>query len=842
MPGIFISYRNIKRSYAPMLIDRELARRFGPGNVFQAGRSNLPATHVPSAIKQWLEHCTLLIALIDPPWATEDLRLLHNPKDWVRREIAYALEHGKTMLPVLLDGAEMPKAKALPGDIAALTHNIALRMESRTADTDLLRLIGEVERLAPDLVLATLIDPEPPTPLDPAALLRAEYQVFPFRHRDELDELASWCLDSAGPPVLLVTGALGAGKTRLGLRLSARLRGLGWPAGLLSMPAPAEALSRLSEIGTPCLVVIDDAETRQEHVHAALRSLASAPKAPGRLLLLARSGGEWLEEFRNDRDDGVAALADSIQPLVLPPLRPAKDDFGVAWTALAGRLGLPAAAPPVPPPTADTMLEVQAAALAHLLGSHDLTGPPLHRIRALDLKHWERVAAAFGLPTRTRTLAEVMTVVTLFGAGTEQEADNLLAVLRAFQGAPRSTMDSCRDFLRTVLPGPAPLNPLQPEQLAEDQVADFLGSGYWLADVLSGVTDQQARTALIVLSRCLGRHPGLSGAVTEFLMAAPSRLLPLAMTSLPAIQEPALLVAPMTAALDHVPAAGLSGIVDALPQRSEALAWFAVAATERALAARRDAGITDVTTARLAGQLAARLAYLRDRPADAAAAARFAVSTLTSLGEQDTAVTAELAEAHATLALALDLDPAAREEAMAAGERAIADYRALPAEDRYSAALATALNNQSVRLQRTGLIQPALTAAAEASTLTRPLHEARPERFRSLHADVQDNLAVLTRLAGHPADALHLSREALTLRRVLAAARPDAYRPQLAGTLYNLGLLLAEQGQDLYEPHMLWTESLAIFDAVATREPERYSGQRDRVRNRLDARKAAGDD
>ena len=845
VPGIFINYRNASRSYALPLIDQELRRRFGPDNVFQATRSNLPGTSIPAEIMRWLRGCTLFIALIDPPWTGEDLYRLRDPNDWVRREIRYALDHGKQILPVLLDGAAMPKHRDLPDDIASMTDRAALRMCAGTADADLQRLVGEVERLTPDLVLATLTDlPLPdPEPGHEAALLRAEYEAVPFRPRRELDELAGWCADAAGSPVRLVTGPGGAGKTRLGLRLCARQRGMDWPAGLLSSSAPDTALGQLGTVGRPCLVVIDDAETRPAQVRAALRSLAIAPGAPSRLLLLARSGSGWLDQLRDDPDDRVAALADGIVPLRLAPVLPVPGDLEAVCDLFAERLKRPV--PPLPAglPAPATMLELQAAALAHLLPSGDPARPPLRRILALERDYWQRTAAASGLTSLSRRdLAEIMTAVTLFGASTEPEADALLASLRAFDGAPLSTRDSCRDMLRTVLPGPAPLNPLQPDQLGEDAVAGFLRSGGSLSGAVPHVTDQQSRHALVVLGRCLDRHLDAGDGVAAFLAAAPQRLLSLAMTALPAMPRPELLAERMGQSLGHVPPAGLDALVAALPQRSEALAGFAVAVTERALAAAHEACADDLTTARLSRLLATRLAYLGERAADAAAAARAAVGLLTALTITSPETNAELAEAHAALALALDMDPAGEVAARRAGGTAVEAYRALPAEGRRDAALATALNNQSVRLNRAGQGGAALILAIEARELTGPLHDERPARFRSLHADVLDTVSMLMTPSGQPEHAEHAAREALALRRTLAEARPDAYRPQLAGTLFNLGQILARRGGDPAEVRALWSESYAVLTDLAARQHERFGARRDVVRRRLDDLGPAGDD
>jgi hypothetical protein len=852
MSGVFINYRGIKRSFAPQLIDEGLSNRFGAEQVFEAGRSNRPASDIPTEIDRWLITCSVLIAIIDKGWI-DDIPLLSEPTDWVRKEIQYALAHSKHVIPVLLDGVSMPKARELPPEIAPLTKRIALWMEIRTARADLLRLIGEVERLAPDLVLASLTNPPLP-PLDPGArvsptaLLRPEYGMLPFRHRAECDQLVDWCGDADGPSVYLVTGPAGAGKTRLGLQLCAQLRGTGWSAGLLSLSAPPEALARLGEITTRCLVVIDDAEARPAQVGAALRALATTPASAGRLLLLARSGGDWLDRLADDEDDHLASLVEAIVPLPLVPLRATDQDFDAAFSAFAPfvlRSGEPV--PPVPAnrPAVGTVLEAQAAALAHLMQPDD-PAAPLARILQRERSHWRCTAATFGLPDLSRdNVAEIMTVVALFGATTEPEADGLLAALRTFRDGPVRDRDACRAMLRTLLPGTAPLNPMTPEQIAEDTVAGFLRSGRSLSDVVDSVTDPQLHRALIVLGRCLERYPDLGEPVTAFLARAPGRILPLAMTAVAALRRPELLAQRMYEALGAVATTELGRLVAVLPQRSEALARFALAVTEGALAASRENDIDAVATARLSRLFATRLGYLRERAGDAIEAAQHAVDRLTALA--DTApdlssdLHAELAEAYATLATALDLDPCRGADAMGAGGQAIARYRALPDGSRRDAGLAQALHHQSIRLTHAGDAVAGEAAAVEAYQLTGPLDAARPVRYRSLHTDIMDNRSTLLTRTGQLAAAERLARETLARRRTLAASRPDAYRPQLAGTLFNLGLILSQRDGHQIEVRTQWAESLAIFEDLAERWPDRFTQQRDRVREHLDRATASAD-
>jgi tetratricopeptide (TPR) repeat protein len=844
--GIFINHRGIDHSYAPVLVDRELTRRFGTDNVYLASRSNRAAVDFPLEIERRLTKSSLLIALIDQEWVGRDLPLLHQPGDWVRREIAWALEHGLHVLPLLLDGVRTPKTRDLPGDIAELTHRQALRMRVRTAHGDLARLVGEIEQLVPDLVLKTLMDPGPPPTTQPAALLRADYQVLPFRPREEIDHLADWCLNPANAQVRLVTGPLGEGKTRLGLRLAERLRGFGRPAGLLSASAPPAALERLGEITTPCLVVIDDAETRPEQVAAALRALAASPEAPSKLLLLARSTGSWLYQLLMDRDDRVAALVDSISPLPLTSLRPSPTDFVEACEGYARRLGMPIPDIPDHLPLSVTMLDVQAAALAHVIPGQEPVESPMRRVLQVERGRWLDVADSLGLPDPSeRRLSELVAAATLFGASTEDEADTLLAGLRTFRNVPADTIDNYRDFLRTVLPGPAPLNPLMPDRLGEDLIVALIVGGYPLGEAFDSASDAQAHSALISLGRCLPIESRLTGPVTDLLARAANRLVPLAMTALPALPRAEHLVTAMTTAADRiVEATALVRIVEALPQRSEDLGHFAVKVTERALVACEADGCDPIGTARLAGLLATRLAYLEERSDIAVAAASFAVAELSKVagsGEAAPELRAALAEAYAALALALDCVPSRGVEAVGAGDAAITWYRDLTSAGPYDGALATALNNQSIRLRHAGKIEAALATATEAHRLVAPLQRKKPAAYRSLHSDVLDTLAVVSERSGRPKDAERFGHEALKERRKLAEARPDAYPPQLADTLHNLGRILAWHG-DVLQARALLSESTARYDDLAARDPRRFTSKRDLARKHLDELRDLPDD
>ena len=144
-------------------------------------------------------------------------------------------------------------------------------------------------------------------------LLRAEYHVVPFDpgRQQDLDDLLVWCRGDSAKGIRLVTSAGGVGKTRLGIELADRLRLDGWHAGFLlhnADAAPAFAFDALFEADRHLLVVVDYAETRRATVEDLVRRLALHPSLHRRrILLLARSAGEWWDDLRT-RDGDVRDL------------------------------------------------------------------------------------------------------------------------------------------------------------------------------------------------------------------------------------------------------------------------------------------------------------------------------------------------------------------------------------------------------------------------------------------------------------------------------------------------------------------------------------------------------
>ena len=176
MAGIFISYRERdSKGWALSLRDR-LVEAFGEDKVF-LDKDALRAGKWKDQIERALGDCNVVLVVVGRGWlnATDDQnrQRLMLDDDVHRREIALALARTDvTVIPVLVDGATMPKADELPEDIRDLrqqqTRAISDSAAHRRVDLD--GLIGDIHRVGG---LHPKPDPNPtPTPQPPPGPLK----------------------------------------------------------------------------------------------------------------------------------------------------------------------------------------------------------------------------------------------------------------------------------------------------------------------------------------------------------------------------------------------------------------------------------------------------------------------------------------------------------------------------------------------------------------------------------------------------------------------------------------------------------------------------------------------
>jgi hypothetical protein len=168
VPGrIFISYRREETAYpAGWLFDR-LRAEFDD-QVFKDVDSIELGDDFVDKITTAVGSCDVLLALIGDQWLTitdeDGRRRIDDPDDFVRLEVEAALTRKVRVIPVLVDGARMPRAAELPGALVGLARRQALELNPSRFDSDTSRLVKALEK-----TLAEVQAPRPASGTEPAA-------------------------------------------------------------------------------------------------------------------------------------------------------------------------------------------------------------------------------------------------------------------------------------------------------------------------------------------------------------------------------------------------------------------------------------------------------------------------------------------------------------------------------------------------------------------------------------------------------------------------------------------------------------------------------------------------
>src|SRR5690348_6168688 len=151
LPGrIFMSYRREDTAYpAGWLYDR-LAGHFARSQIFKDIDSIELGDDFFEAITTAVGSCDVLLVLIGDRWLTvtgqDGRRRLDNPDDFVRLELEAALARDVRVIPILVEGARMPRADELPASLSKLARRQALELSPSWFDVGTERLLRVLER------------------------------------------------------------------------------------------------------------------------------------------------------------------------------------------------------------------------------------------------------------------------------------------------------------------------------------------------------------------------------------------------------------------------------------------------------------------------------------------------------------------------------------------------------------------------------------------------------------------------------------------------------------------------------------------------------------------------
>jgi hypothetical protein len=150
-PGrIFISYRREETAYAAGWLYDRLADHYGRSQVFKDVDSIQLGDDFVEVITAAVGSCDVLLALIGREWLTiideRGRRRLDNPNDFVRLEIEAALARRVRVIPILVDGARIPRADELPDSLARLVRRQALELSPSRFEFDTSRLLNVLDQ------------------------------------------------------------------------------------------------------------------------------------------------------------------------------------------------------------------------------------------------------------------------------------------------------------------------------------------------------------------------------------------------------------------------------------------------------------------------------------------------------------------------------------------------------------------------------------------------------------------------------------------------------------------------------------------------------------------------
>jgi TIR domain len=151
VPTIVISYRrDDSKAIAGRIFDR-LEGHYGTGRVFMDIDSIPFGLDFREHIRDTLQRCDILVAVIGRNWldVDEDGRSrIADETDWVRIEIEAALAKNIPVIPVLVDGIRMPKSSDLPDSMRSFVFRQAAEVDSgRDFRMHMERLIRSMDEL-----------------------------------------------------------------------------------------------------------------------------------------------------------------------------------------------------------------------------------------------------------------------------------------------------------------------------------------------------------------------------------------------------------------------------------------------------------------------------------------------------------------------------------------------------------------------------------------------------------------------------------------------------------------------------------------------------------------------
>jgi hypothetical protein len=148
--SVFISYRRSDTTGEAGRLTDSLESLLNAACVFRDTDDIQAGEEFAAVFNRELTGTQAVVVLIGKQWLPElTARLAKHEPDYVRMEVAAALRLGKRVIPVLIQGAELPVAEQLPEDLRGLLSHQSLSVREEAWNQDMGRLADAIGRPYP---------------------------------------------------------------------------------------------------------------------------------------------------------------------------------------------------------------------------------------------------------------------------------------------------------------------------------------------------------------------------------------------------------------------------------------------------------------------------------------------------------------------------------------------------------------------------------------------------------------------------------------------------------------------------------------------------------------------
>lgn len=148
MSAIFISYRRSDAEGQAGRLFKDLCEQFGKDAVFIDVAGLAKGRDFRRVLDDRLASCGVLLAILGKEWLTatdeKGQRRLDNSDDVVRLETSAALKRDIPVIPVLVQGARMPRVEELPEDLKELVFRNGTELTHARWESDVQELIKAI--------------------------------------------------------------------------------------------------------------------------------------------------------------------------------------------------------------------------------------------------------------------------------------------------------------------------------------------------------------------------------------------------------------------------------------------------------------------------------------------------------------------------------------------------------------------------------------------------------------------------------------------------------------------------------------------------------------------------